>query len=92
MFELLCTRPPKLKFGPAKKLRSFSEKMPNWKTGIATVCSVRVRLASDPSGRRAVTVIVYGVARPTSPWNAPDDTVVTVAVGLPCALVGKVIV
>ena len=29
MLWLLCTRPPKLKFGPGKKLRSFSEKMPN---------------------------------------------------------------
>ena len=34
---LVCTRPPKLKSGPAKKLQSMSEKIPNWKIGIATV-------------------------------------------------------
>ena len=53
-----CTRPPKSKFGPAKKLRSFSEKMPNWNTGMPTVCiSRRMRTSASPAVR-AVTSIV----------------------------------
>ena len=42
------------------------------RTGIATVCIVRVRLDSAPPGRRAVTSIEYGVTRPMNPWNGPD--------------------
>ncbi len=89
-FSFECTRPPKLNGGPAKKLRSFSEKMPNWKTGMATVCSVRVRLVSDPSRSRPVTSMSYGVARPTRPWNGPFCTVMTVAWALPAPSVGNV--
>ena len=49
---LVCTRPPKLKFGPAKKLRSTSENMPNWNTGMATVSRLRAQMHLA-AGRRA---------------------------------------
>ena len=64
---LLCTRPPNAKFGPAKKLRSFSEKMPNWNTGMPTVCISRRIRTSAPPVVRAVTSIVYGVMSPVRP-------------------------
>ena len=53
----MWTRPPKLKSGPAKKLRSLSEKIPNWNTGMATVCMVRRMRTSEPPSVRAVTTI-----------------------------------
>ena len=86
MFWLECTRPPKSKFGPAKKLRSFSEKMPNWNTGTATVCTSRRMRDSafppPPTVDLAVTVIVYGVTSPRRPWKGPLWTsAVTVACG-----------
>ena len=67
----MWTRPPNAKFGPAKKLRSFSEKMPNWNTGIATVCIVRRMRTSAPPVVRAVTSMLYGVIRPIRPWYGP---------------------
>ena len=65
---LVWTRPPNVKLGPAKKLWSFSEKMPNWKTGIATVCMTRRIRTSALPVVFAVTSMVYGVIRPTRPW------------------------
>jgi hypothetical protein len=47
-----------LKSGPAWKLRSVSEKIPNWNTGTATVCRVRCILTSEFVVVRAVTVAV----------------------------------
>ena len=45
---LVCTRPPKLNGGSAKKSRSPCEKIPNWKRGMATVCTLRWSLVSEP--------------------------------------------
>ena len=54
---LVWTRPPIVKLAPAKKLWSISEKMPNWNTGIATACTVRLRCTSPPVAVFAVTSI-----------------------------------
>ena len=64
---LVCTRPPKLKFGPAKNERSTSEKMPNWNTGIATDSTSRVRCASPLAVDLATTSSRYSFFNASSP-------------------------
>src|SRR3990170_8624865 len=82
---LVCTRPPKLKLGPGKKLKSVSEKTPNWKTGIATVSRLRLRWTSPPEAVRAVDSSVYCVRSAISPWYGPDEIGRAVPRGLPLA-------
>ena len=48
------TRPPKSKSPAALNARSTDENMPNWKTGMATVSTRRVRCTSPRVGVRAV--------------------------------------
>ena len=67
----MWTRPPKLKLSPPYKVRSVSEKTPNWNTGTATVCSSRRSRTSDPPVEWPVTVTVYFVRMPLKPVYGP---------------------
>src|SRR3979411_806506 len=82
----VCTRPPKLNGGSAKKSRSPWEKIPNWKRGVPLVVPWRWTLFHEPRAVLGVTAMLYLVESATRPAYGPVVSVLKLDAGFPCAL------